>query len=101
MNHVNHFPGIIPPAVANGLLNLLCLTPDLAAATLGSLWALFALAHLPVQVEQFEAQAPVLRSCRCRHRPSRLSDIGFTKIIQGNLYRRGAPGKNNSFFRNF
>ena len=34
MNHVKHFPGIIPPAVINGLLNLLCLTPDLAAATL-------------------------------------------------------------------
>jgi len=45
-----HFPGIIPPAVANGLLNLLYLTPDLAAATRGSLWALFALAHLSVRV---------------------------------------------------
>jgi hypothetical protein len=64
MNHVKHFPGIIPPAVANGLLNLLCLTPDLAAATRGSLWALFAPAHLPVQVEQFVAQAPVLRHLR-------------------------------------
>jgi hypothetical protein len=50
MNHVKGFPGIIPPAVANGLLNLLCLTPDLAAATREWLWALFVLGRLPVRV---------------------------------------------------
>src|SRR5262245_22187287 len=61
MNHVKHFPGIIPPAVTNGLLNLLCLTPGFAAAVRGLPWAPFAPARLPVPVEQFAGLAPVLR----------------------------------------
>jgi len=92
-NHVKHFLALFRRRSTSAPLILPAAGRDLAAATGDRSKALWAPHVCLSRCNNSRRGCLCCGTCLWRRRPSRLSDVSFTKIIQRHLYRRGTLAK--------